>query len=392
MNGRDTRHEATPPRRPRVLVLIKCMGHGGAERLVVSMMRHRDRQRFDYEVAYVLEDRDTLVPELRESGLAVHSLGSRGNQDLRWLGRLRALLAEGDFDIMHSHLPYAATFGRLVASTLTSRRPALVYTEHSMWDKMAVAVKALNRVSIGLDDRLLVVSEASRQALPRSLRDRARVVVHGIELEPISEASARRTELREEVRAELGMAGGELLVLTVAGLRWPKGYDVLLPAARSTLDRGAAVRFVAVGDGSLRRDLEDQHAALSLADRFVFLGERDDVARLLVAADIFVLPSRQEGLPLALMEAVCAGLPIVATAVGEVPNILTDRTNALVVPAEQPEALADALIDLVDHPELRSQLSLHALGLAERFDVRRCVGEVESVYDELVPKDAAVAR
>jgi glycosyltransferase involved in cell wall biosynthesis len=158
------------------------------------------------------------------------------------------------------------------------------------------------------------------------------------------------------------------------------------------LDRGAAVRFVAVGDGSLRRDLGDQHAALSLGDRFVFLGERDDVARLLVASDMFVLPSRQEGLPLALMEAVCAGLPIVATAVGELPNILTDRTNAIVVPAEQPEVLADALVDLVDHPELRSQLSLNALGLAERFDVRRCVGEVESVYDELVSKDTAVAR
>ncbi len=155
MDRRDTQHMAKSPRRRRVLVLIKCMGHGGAERLVVSMMRHRDRQRFDYEVAYVLEDRNTLVPQLRESGVAVHSLGARGNQDLRWMWRLRALLAEGHFDIVHSHLPYAATFGRLVAWTL-SPHSALVYTDHGMWDKMALAVKALNRATIGLDDRLLV--------------------------------------------------------------------------------------------------------------------------------------------------------------------------------------------------------------------------------------------
>jgi glycosyltransferase involved in cell wall biosynthesis len=367
------------------------MGHGGAERLVVSMVRHRDRERFDYEVAYVLEDRDTLVPQLRDAGVTVHSLGARASHDLRWQGRLRALLARGDFDIMHSHLPYAATFGRLVAATLPSRRPALVYTEHSMWNKMALAVKALNRATIALDDRLLVVSEACRLSLPPHLRHRARVVVHGIELEPINQARLRRDEFRASVRAELGLRDGELLALTVAGLRWPKGYDVLLPAARSTVDRGTAVRFVAVGDGPLRGDLEHQHAALSLGDRFVFLGERSDVPRLLGAADLFVLPSRQEGLPLALMEAVSSGLPVVTTSVGELPNLLTSGWDAVLVPPEQPEALAQAIQDLADHAELRQRLSTSALELSRRFDVRRCVSEVESVYDELVPQPASLA-
>ena len=180
--------------------------------------------------------------------------------------------------------------------------------------------------------------------------------------------------------------------MTVAGLRWPKGYDVLLQAARATLDRGATVRFVAVGDGPLRGDLVSQHAALSLEDHFVFLGEREDVPRLLAGADVFVLPSRQEGLPLALMEAVCSGLPVLATEVGELPNLLTNGMDALVVPAEQPELLAEALLELVQHPELRARLSAAALGLAERFDIRRCVREVESVYDELLPQPTALAR
>jgi glycosyltransferase involved in cell wall biosynthesis len=388
----DTGEKTLSLPKRKVLVLIKCMGHGGAERLVVSMMRHRDRDRFDYEVAYVLKDRDTLVPQLRQSGVTVHSLGAVGNQDLRWTLRLRALLAEGDFDVMHSHLPYAATLGRLVASTLPSRRPVLVYTEHSMWNKMALAIKALNRVSIGLDSRLIVVSEACRQSLPRRLRGRAKVVEHGIELEPFRQAGLLRSELRQAVRAELGLGEDDLLVTTVAGLRWPKGYDILLPAARAVLDSGAAVRFVAVGDGPLRADLERQHAALALDDRFAFLGEREDVPRLLAGSDVFVLPSRQEGLPLALMEAVSSGLPIVATDVGGLPNLLTDRVDALLVQAERPEAIAQALLDLVDDPELRLRLSAAALGLAERFDVRRCVGEVESVYDEVVPQSTAQAR
>ncbi len=391
MERGNTDERATSPQRRRVLVLIKCMGYGGAERLVVSMMRHRDRDRFDYEVAYVLEDRDTLVPQLRDAGVVVHPLGARGNQDLRWMWRLRALLDEGHFDVVHAHLPYAATFGRLVAS-VRSPRPALVYTEHSLWDKMALAVKALNRVTIGLDDRLLVVSEACRRSLPRSLQHRARVVVHGIELEPIRDAMLQRSELRQAVRSELGVPDDELLVMTVAGLRWPKGYDVLLRAARAALDRGAAVRFVAVGDGALRRDLEAQHGALTLGEHFVFLGERDDVPRLLPAADIFVIPSRIEGLPLAVMEAVCAGLPIVATDVGELPNILTNGINALVVPAEQPQALADAIIELTNDPELRTRLGAAALELADLFDVQRCVQEVESIYDELLPQPTTLTR
>jgi glycosyltransferase involved in cell wall biosynthesis len=217
------------------------------------------------------------------------------------------------------------------------------------------------------------------------------VVVHGIELEPINQARLRRDEFRASVRAELGLRDGELLALTVAGLRWPKGYDVLLPAARSTVDRGTAVRFVAVGDGPLRRDLQHQHAVLSLGDRFVFLGERSDVPRLLGAADLFVLPSRQEGLPLALMEAVSSGLPVVTTSVGELPNLLTSGWDAVLVPPEQPEALAQAIQDLADHAELRQRLSTSALELSRRFDVRRCVSEVESVYDELVPQPASLA-
>ena len=391
MDRSNTGGKVASPHRHKVLILIKCMGHGGAEQLVLSMLRHRDRDRFDLEVAYILEDRDTLVPQLQEAGIVVHSLGARGNHDLRWMWRLRVLLAKGNYDIVHTHLPYAATLGRLVAWT---RRPRarLVYTEHSMWDKMALAIKALNRVTIRLDDRLIMVSEACRLSLPHSLRNRATVVVHGIELEPIRDATRRRRELRDAVRAELGVPEGELLVLTVAGLRWPKGYDVFLPAARRALDGGAAVRFVAVGDGPLRPDLEAQHAALALGDRFTFLGEREDVPRLLAAADVFVLPSRQEGLPLALMEALCAGLPIVATDVGELVNLLDDRVNALVVPAEQPQALADAIVELADRPELRAQLGAAAIDLGDRFDVRRCVREVESVYDELLPQPMALMR
>jgi glycosyltransferase involved in cell wall biosynthesis len=383
MDETDSSSVTTSPRRRKVLVLIKCMGYGGAEQLVVSTIRHGDRERFDYEVAYVLEDRDALVPQLRDAGVVVHSLGARGSHDLRWTRNLRSVLVRNDFDVVHSHLPYAAAFGRLVATTLGSPRPALVYTEHGIWDRMALAVKAMSRVTERLDDRLLTVSEAAREALPPALRRRARVVYPGIELEPIDEARRRKQDHRRAVRAELGLAEGELLALTVANLRWQKGHDILLRAAKSVTSRGLPVRFVFVGDGPRRRELELQRASLSLDDQVLFLGDRDDVPRLLAAADLFVLPSRFESLGLALIEAVCSGLPVVATAVGEIPNLGLEVGGALVVPPEQAEALAEALESLVRDGAQRTQRTAAALALAERFDVRRSVREVESVYDEL---------
>lgn len=387
MNRPDTEGRITPRR--RVLVLIKCLDRGGAERLVVSMTQHGDRTRFDYEVAYVLDDQDALVPELERAGIPVHSLGARNDYDLRWTGRLRALLTRGNFDIVHSHLPYAAALGRLVAATVPPR-VGLVYTEHCVWDQVARPTRVLNRLTIGLDDRVLAVSEASRQALPPAQRRRASVVVHGIELESIDEAVLRRVELRASVRAELGLADDEVLSLTVANFRAQKGYDVLLHAARAVVDRKVPVRFAAAGEGPLRRDLENQRSDLSLERHVLFLGARTDVPRLLAAADMFVLPSRYEGLPLALMEAVSIGVPVIATAVSGLPDILTNERNALLVAPEQPHALAEAITRLASDPALRASLSTASRTLSERFDVRRCVLEVEAIYDGLRPQSVPI--
>ncbi len=126
--------------RPRILLLIKGLGLGGAERLLVDVVGAGDQDRFEYEVAYVLDDQRALVASLEGSGVPVHGLGATASADLRWTVALRRLLAERRYDVVHAHLPYTAAFGRLVALTLPrGRRPALVYTEHSLWDKAARA-------------------------------------------------------------------------------------------------------------------------------------------------------------------------------------------------------------------------------------------------------------
>ena len=355
---------------------------------MVDTVANADRATVHYEVARVLTSGDALVPELEAGGTPVHDLGGSGNLDLSWTRAFRRLLVAGSYDIVHFHLPYTAAFGRPVVATLPGdRRPLTVYTEHSMWNKVAVLVKLLNRASVHRDVALIAVSQAAHDALPAALRPRARVVVHGVDLAQSTAMVTRRPEVRATVREELGLEDDELLAVTVANLRSEKGYDVLLDAAGRTAARGLPLRYAAAGSGAMEEELKAQHRALGLGDRFLFLGHRRDALALLTAADVVVLPSHQEGLPVVLMEAFSLGATVVATTVGGVPLVVDDGVNGLLVPAGRADLLAEALARVASDPGLRARLGGQALADSSRFDIRRAGAEVEGIYRSVL--DAA---
>lgn len=381
----DARGRAVGEAPARILLLIKGLGLGGAERLLVDVVANRDRDRFEYEVAYVRNGLDALVPAMEATGVRVHSLGAKSSADVRWVRTLRRLLGGGRFDVLHSHLPYTAALARLAALSLPREsRPLLVYTEHSLWNKAAVLTKALNRATVGLDQALLAVSDSSRAALPPTLRARAQVVVHGVDLGRSRALLSRRRELRDRLRQALGIGDEEGVALTVANLREEKGYDVLIDAARLVSAEGVPVRFVSVGEGPLADQLRAQSEANGVEDKMIFLGRRTDALELMAGADLFVLPSHQEGLPVALMEAMSVGLPLVATTVGGVPDVVTDEVEGLLVAPGRPDLLARAVSRLVGDESLRSRLGQGALAASARFDVTAAVTQIEELYERLL--------
>lgn len=195
----------------------------------------------------------------------------------------------------------------------------------------------------------------------------------------MAETRSYRSE-RAEARAELGAGDGDVVVATVANLRSQKGYADLLVAARMVLDRSLPVRFVAVGRGPLADELRQRCDALGLGDRFRFLGSRDDAVHVLAGCDLFVLASHHEGGPLAVLEALATGLPVVATRVGVVPDVVTDGVEGRLVPTHRPDLLAAAIGELVVDGGRRTTMAAAALARSEELDIGQTVRRVEELY------------
>lgn len=368
-----------PPPPLRVLHLMKGLDAGGAEHLLLLAARLGDRSRVEPRVAYLLPTHVALLDDLRRTGIAVTCLEGVPWWDPRWVLRLRRSLRADPVDVVHAHAPLLATGARLAAASLPrSRRPRLVVTLHNMWESHHVAVRALDRLTWRLDDLRLTVSEAVRGSLPPAARARARTQLHGIEV-----SAVRAGADRDAVRAELGVTPEQVLIGTVANLKPNKGYPDLVAAASRVVAAEPRVRFVAVGDGPLHDELLARRDAAGLGDALRFLGRRADATRVASGFDVFCLSSVHEGLPLALMEALALGLPVVVTDVGGNRELVTDGVEGVLVPPSRPDLLADALVALAGDPERRRRHGRAARTAGDGLDAGRAVAEVEQHYRDV---------
>jgi glycosyltransferase involved in cell wall biosynthesis len=292
---------------------------------------------------------------------------------------LRTLVRTNRIEIVHAHSPLVAALARPALRALPRReRPALIGTEHNLWTSHHPVTRWANRLTLPLENATIAVSEEVRATMPPRLAGRAEVIIHGVDVDAIS---ARRGE-RDAARKELGVQSGELLIATVANLRANKDYPNLLRAACRLAAADQPFRFVSVGQGPLAEQLERERDQLGLGGYFRFLGYREDPVRVLVAADLFCLPSRHEGLPIALLEAMAAGLPVVATRVGGASTVVSDGREGRLVPAGDPAALAAALAEARD-PARRARWAAAAAERARSFGIDRAVRRQQELYERL---------
>ncbi|MDQ6664139.1 MAG: glycosyltransferase [Acidobacteriota bacterium] len=374
--------------RTRVLHVVPDLIPYGLENIVAYLAREIDRGRFEPAVVSLYDaSLGGLEDQLGRHGIKVFHLGKRRGLDWRMIARFSKVLSEFRPRIVHTH-NYVLRY--TYAPALWHRIPVQVHTVHNVAQKEVDRVgRALQRVAF----RGGVVPVAIAQEVADTIRRvygvaEGALIPNGIPVRDYRACPRRREQWRERE----GFGGGDLLCLCVGRLAAQKDHATLLRAFASGAAGNPRARLLLAGEGPLRSEIEKQIATLGLEGRVSLLGRRSDIPEILSAVDLFVLASRWEGNPLSVMEAMSAGLPVIATSVGGVPELVRDGISGLLVPPGEPKLLAAAIGRLLDDADARASMGRIAARLAEEnFDVRVMARAYERLYERLARGPALAA-
>lgn len=360
-----------------VVHLISGLGLGGAERMLLWTARHYEKRSFDMVVVSLMSE-GALASLVREEGVRVVELGQRrGRLSPKGLWELIKVCRSLSPDLLQGHLFHSNILSRFLA--LFVPRACSLSTRHNEADSRfrTLMYRATSRLSAGT----VVFSRAVKIHTLKDSRSggEVRLIPYGIDPE-------RPGREREAVRRDLGLDGDAWIWVTVGRLTRQKGLDVLIEAFSSVGQKMPfPVTLLVVGDGEEREALEDQSNRGAGKGNVVFLGERDDVTDLLCAGDAFVLSSRWEGGPLVVLEAMAAGLPVVATRVGDVDRMIVDGVTGLIVPPENVRELSEGMVQI-----MRLGVEARQWGASGRERVRNSFSysntqrQMENFYREII--------
>ena len=366
------------PAKINVLFIIKPERAAGAEMVLLEAAACLNQERFRVFAGLLTPDRENLLPP-HLTPINFNLPGLNGWVWLRFLVHLGWVLFSYNIQIVHTNSYVPGNYARLAATLL--RVPVIIDHWHGFTPfspKRRLICRLLGRVT----DLSLAVSQGVKDYLLEQCRldpTRVQVVHNGVDLERL-----RRHRPRREVRGELGLGEAAQAVGLVGRLdHWGKGHKELFAALASLKER-YPVEALIIGGGRREEEMRQWAAASGLAGRVHFLGQREDIPDLLAALDIFVLPSQREGVSLALLEAMAAGLPVIVSRVGGLPEVVTDGENGLLIPPQDPKALAAALARLLAEPDFARNLGEKARRHAEaNYSLERLGREINKIYEGL---------
>jgi glycosyltransferase involved in cell wall biosynthesis len=320
-----------------------------------------------------------IATEARAAGITVITLPMRGNADLASVARLAAYLRRHRIQVVNTHSGVDTWIGSLAAKL--ARVPALVRTRHL---HLPLKRRWSNFVHF-LPDTVITCGQAMQQLLVRECgfpEDRVVSIPTGIDFPRFTSSAGR-----EATRQALGIDANAFVVLMVGIIRGVKRHEVALRAFEKFSRDGRNTRLLLAGEGPMRPDMERLAKELGIAEQVIFLGHREDIPDLMAAADVLLLTSRSEGIPQAISQALGVGLPVVATRVGGVPELIETEVTGLLVPPEDAGAVAAALQRVAADPEAAKGLAergqRHALS---RLSLQAMLDRTEDEYRRLLAK------
>lgn len=348
----------------RIVELVQSLAHGGLEQMACLLAGQFARR--GHEVTICCYDRIGPLGQIAtENGVDVQICQRRQGLDWRFPLRLSRLLRKIRPNVLHMHNETAMCYGTMAG--LVARVPILIYTEHDGVFPRSWLSRQINPLLVRRLTHAVAVSEAVRGLWCRM----DSIPVHRVAVIPngVPDLSLPQRPL-----------SGGFVIGSVGRLSPEKGMDVLMEAFALVRSASVEARLVVIGDGSDRSSLEATARRLNIEGSVEMPGFRSDVAGFLSHFTVFVLASRSEGLPLAILEAMSAGLPVVASTVGGIPEAITHEENGLLVPPDDPQALSKAIIRLADDQDLRQRLGKAARAtFLERYSLVHMVDQYEAL-------------
>ncbi|MBI4593098.1 MAG: glycosyltransferase [Candidatus Rokubacteria bacterium] len=379
-----------------VLFVIDNLEFGGGERGFLQLVRALTVE--SWPVGVASQPGGVFEAGVREAGAVFFPLDMTSRLGVRTILRLRRIVVENGFRIVHSQGARADFLVRLalwrlgrVRHVCTLQMPVEGFNVGPI---RRALYQVLDRLTARRVDRFIVVSRALQSLLVdrRGVAPaRVRLIPNGVEIDDEEPAPRRRAAARA-VMAALGLASDTRLVGAVGRLVWQKGFEDLIRAMPAVVRAVPAARLVIAGEGPLRARLDAVARECGVADHVALPGFRADAAEFVRALEILVIPSRREGFPMVTLEAMALGTPVVATAIDGIVEQIAADVDGLLVPPGDPPALGAAIARLLGDPALRARLAAAAhRTVMTKFDSRKTVEDIKRLYGELLAGDAAGA-
>jgi glycosyltransferase involved in cell wall biosynthesis len=360
-----------------MLHLVNGFAIGGGEMKVLELVQRLDKSRYNITVCSVGQG-GPLEPEFRKIVERVEIYDKKFSFDFNLVAKVARLMKEQEIEILQTTLFYADIIGAYAA--YLAKVPVVVSWE-PVTGPFAFRHYWSYKLAMQKIDRVVAVSEDIRQRVihERNLSPEKVLTIHyGVDLEKFAPEDQTLT------RGDIGVTNDHLVLGTVARFDYPKGHKYLIDAAPEIVRQFPNARFVFVGDGPLRNEVEQQINQLGLNSYFVLLGFRRDVKQLLGVFDLFILPSLSEGLPNAVLEAMACSNPVVATAVNGVVEVVEDGKTGFLVPPADPARMADAVIKMLGSPENLKVMGKYGRErVATHFSVEQQISKFEELYYSL---------
>jgi len=360
--------------RIKILELIDSLDSGGAESLLKNfVLEAKKNNTFNLEIA-TLYSNAIFKEEIKNAGIPVWNLNLKYKYDLRGILKIITIIKKGKYDIVHVHLFPADIFAAL-ASLFLSKDIVWIFSEHSVYNRRRSfkIFKILDSFTYRRYLKIICVSnqvESNLFSWIPSIKRKTKVIPNAVLVPEFLKPNHLKI----------------YDILFVGRLNQAKGIDILLKAAKVLKDKyGKNLKIAIVGDGPLKENLNNLAVKLGVNGEVKFLGVRKDIEELMVSSKIFVLPSRWEGLPMVILEAMSRGMSIIATGVGGIPEVVENGKEGILISPEDPETLAQAINDLIENEELREKLGQAAYKkVKDKYSIEAYSTNMLDFYSSLV--------